>query len=120
MTLTRDWQRRKADIKTRANISAYSGRHSLAGLLDEMGVPTRDRERMMGHAHPGVSGRYGRKTAFSPEVAALFLKADLPIIRWLREHLVAARDRVEADEMLLEPWLRSSGNLEGFASQACL
>ncbi len=99
--LARDWQKRKADVTTRANVSAYSGRHSMASLLDKLKIPNRDRERILGHSHPGVTGRYGRKGALPEDVLQAFIANDSEIVRWMREHLVAVCDRAERERKLV-------------------
>ena len=102
--LAKDWQARKARVTTRAHVSAYSGRHSMADLLRKLEVSQHDCEKFLGHSHPGVNGNYGRKGLMPDKVIEAFVNMDAPIVRWLREHLVSARDRIDASGMLLEDW----------------
>ena len=102
--LAKDWQLRKAQVTQRANVSAYSGRHSVAELLRQLDLSAHDREKFLGHSHPGVNGNYGRKGLMPDRVVTAFVNMDAPIVRWLRDHLVGARDRIEARGMLIEDW----------------
>ena len=102
--LSKDWQSRKVHVTKRANVSAYSGRHSMADLLRELDVSPHDCEKFLGHSHPGVNGRYGRKGLMPDKVIEAFITLDAPIVRWLRDHLVSARDRIEGTGMLIESW----------------
>lgn len=100
----KDWQTRKTKVTSRENVSAYSGRHSMADLLRKLEVSQHDCEKFLGHAHPDVNGRYGRKGLMPDKVIEAFVKMNAPIVQWLREHLVGARDRIEANGMLIEDW----------------
>jgi integrase len=104
--MARDWQKRKHLVTTRCNVTAYSGRHGMAELLRELHIDPHDIEKFLGHAHPGVTGRYGRKGLMPATVVAAFINAEPPIISWVRTHLVDARDRSEAVGCLIESWAK--------------
>lgn len=89
--LAKDWQARKTRVTARANVSAYSGRHSMADLLRELDVSAHDCEKFLGHSYPGINGNYGRKGLMPDKVIDAFIKMDAPIGRWLRPQRVRAR-----------------------------
>jgi len=93
----------------RENISIYSLRHLLADLLDDGTVPQRLRNRVLGHrdkkSTANAADEYGSKGLPTAAQALMIINLDTPIIRRIREILLAAKRRAENGELaVLDPF----------------
>ncbi|MBR1212860.1 site-specific integrase [Bradyrhizobium sp. JYMT SZCCT0180] len=94
--LSKSWQYAKKILKlSRADLTLYSTRHLMADWLDSDGIAQRTRDRILGHASD-VRGRYGRKGILDPQIAAKIEALEPPVIKRMREILLAAKNRADA------------------------
>ncbi|MET4115484.1 integrase [Bradyrhizobium sp. JR1.5] len=94
--LSKSWQYAKKLLKlSRADLTLYSTRHLMADWLDGGGIAQRTRDRILGHASD-VRGRYGRKGILDPQIAAKIEALEPPVIKRMREILLAAKNRADA------------------------
>ncbi|WP_454620409.1 hypothetical protein [Bradyrhizobium cenepequi] len=70
----------------------------MADWLDSDGIAQRTRDRILGHASD-VRGRYGRKGILDPQIAAKIEALEPPVIKQMREILLAAKSRAYAGEL---------------------
>lgn len=99
--LSKSWQYVKmAHSFDREMLTLYSGRHTLAGWYDEMGLPQRIRDRLLGHAPQNVQGNYGPVDLTLRE-AATALAAEVPIQEQIADVLLTAK--LQADYGMLTP-----------------
>jgi integrase len=107
--ITKNWQYVKKLLGvTRADLTLYSTRHLVADMLDAAGVAQRTRDRILGHV-TGVPGRYGRKWLFSPEQVAAIEALEPPVVKKMREILMAAKEKADRGELItLKPWLTAA------------
>jgi integrase len=97
--LSKSWQYVKKILKlNRADLTLYSTRHLMADWLDSEGIAQRTRDRILGHASD-VRGRYGRKGILDPQIAAKIEALEPPVIKQVREILLAAKNRADAGEL---------------------
>lgn len=97
--LSKSWQYVKKLLKlTRADLTLYSTRHLMADWLDNEAIAQRTRDRILGHASD-VRGRYGRKGILDPQIAAKIEALEPPVIKQMREVLLAAKNRADAGEL---------------------
>ncbi len=97
--LSKSWQYVKKLLKlTRADITLYSTRHLMADWLDNEAIAQRTRDRILGHASD-VRGRYGRKGILDPQIAAKIEALEPPVIKQMREILLAAKNCADAGEL---------------------
>ncbi|CUT13658.1 MULTISPECIES: site-specific integrase [Bradyrhizobium] len=98
--LSKSWQYVKKVLKlSRADLTLYSTRHLMADWLDNEAIAQRTRDRILGHASD-VRGRYGRKGVLDPQVAAKIEALEPPIVKTMREILLAAKNRADARELI--------------------
>lgn len=71
----------------------------MADWLDSEGIAQRTRDRILGHASD-VRGRYGRKGILDPQIATKIEALEPPVIKQMREILLAAKNRVVAASSL--------------------
>ncbi|WP_407117598.1 DUF6538 domain-containing protein [Bradyrhizobium sp. LMG 9283] len=101
--LSKAWQYVKAKLKPkldRADLTLYSTRHLMADWLDNEAIAQRTRDRILGHASD-VRGRYGRKGILDPEMAAMIEKLEPPVVKQMREILLAAKGRADAGGLIV-------------------
>lgn len=99
--LSKSWQYAKKLLKlNRADLTLYSTRHLMADWLDSSGIAQRTRDRILGHASD-VRGRYGRKGVLDPQIAAQIEALEPPVIKQMREILLAAKNRTDAGELTI-------------------
>jgi integrase len=99
--LSKSWQYVKKLLELRrADLTLYSTRHLMADWLDSEGIAQRTRDRILGHASD-VRGRYGRKGILDPQIAAKIEALEPPVIKQMREVLLAAKNRADAGELTL-------------------
>ncbi|RQH06898.1 hypothetical protein EHH60_30150 [Bradyrhizobium sp. RP6] len=97
--LSKSWQYVKKLLKlTRADLTLYSTRHLMADWLDNEAIAQRTRDRILGHASD-VRGRYGRKGILDPQIAAKIEALEPPVVKQMREILLAAKNRADAGEL---------------------
>lgn len=97
--LSKSWQYVKKLLKlSRADLTLYSTRHLMADWLDNEAIAQRTRDRILGHAND-VRGRYGRKGVLDPQIAAKIEALEPPIVKKMREILLAAKNRADAGEL---------------------
>lgn len=97
--LSKSWQYLKKLLKlSRADLTLYSTRHLMADWLDSDGIAQRTRDRILGHASD-VRGRYGRKGILDPQVAAKIEALEPPVVKQMREILLAAKNRADSGEL---------------------
>jgi hypothetical protein len=70
----------------------------MADWLDSDSIAQRTRDRTLGHASD-VRGRYGRKGFLDPKIAAKIESLEPPVIKQMREILLAAKDCADAGEL---------------------
>ncbi|SFJ47480.1 tyrosine-type recombinase/integrase [Aerobium aerolatum] len=109
--ITKSWQYLKTKIGiTRADVTAYSTRHTYADFLDSTGVSHRGRMRAMGHSTKGdIPAGYGSKKRFTARDLDEILSIASPEIQFMSETLLKAK--AEADEgrlTVVKPWLHRS------------
>jgi integrase len=93
--LSKSWQYVKKLLKlSRADLTLYSTRHLMADWLDSDGIAQRTRDRILGHVSD-VRGRYGRKGILDPQIAAKIEALEPPVIKQMREVLLAAKNRAD-------------------------
>lgn len=94
--LSKAWQYVKKLLEIdRADLTLYSTRHLMADWLDNDSIAQRTRDRILGHASD-VRGRYGRKGILDPKIAAMIESLEPPVIKQMREILLAAKARADA------------------------
>jgi hypothetical protein len=99
--LSKAWRYVKKKPKlTRADLTLYSTRHVMADWLDNEAIAQRTRDRILGHASD-VRGRYGRKGILDPQIAAKLGALEPPVIKQMREILLAAKNRADAEEFIV-------------------
>ena len=97
--LSKSWQYVKKLLNlNRADLTLYSTRHLMADWLDSEGIAQRTRDRILGHASD-VRGRYGRKGILDPQIAAKIEALEPPVLKQMREGLLAAKKRADAYEL---------------------
>jgi integrase len=97
--LSKAWQYVKTKLKLdRADLTLYSTRHLMADWLDNEAIAQRTRDRILGHASD-VRGRYGRKGILDPQIAAKIEALEPPVIKQMRETLLAAKNRADSREL---------------------
>nr|WP_249146086.1 site-specific integrase [Bradyrhizobium diazoefficiens] len=97
--LSKSWQYVKQLLGlSRADLTLYSTRHLMADWLDNEAIAQRTRDRILGHASD-VRGRYGRKGVLDPQIAAKIESLEPPIVKKMREILVAAKNRADTGEL---------------------
>jgi hypothetical protein len=72
----------------------------MADWLDSDGIAQRTRDRILGHASD-VRGRYGRKGILDPQIAEKIEALEPPVIKQMREILLAAKNRADAGGLTL-------------------
>jgi integrase len=99
--LSKAWQYVKTKLKLdRADLTLYSTRHLMADWLDNEAIAQRTRDRILGHASD-VRGRYGRKGILDPQIAAKIEALEPPIIKQMRQILLAPKNRADVCELTL-------------------
>jgi hypothetical protein len=83
-------------------LTLYSGRHTLAGWYDEMGLPQRIRDRLLGHAPQNVQGNYGPIDLTLRE-AATALAGEVPIQVQIADLLLTAKLQAAYGMLTPEP-----------------
>lgn len=97
--LSKAWQYVKTKLKLdRADPTLYSTRHLMADWLDNEAIAQRTCDRILGHASD-VRGRYGRKGILDPQIAAKIEALEPPVIKRMRDTLLAAKNRADAGEL---------------------
>ncbi len=97
--LSKAWQYVKTKLKLdRADLTLYSTGHLMADWLDNEAIAQRTRDRILGHASD-VRGRYGRKGILDPQIAATIEALEPPVIKQMRETLLAAKNRADSGEL---------------------
>lgn len=99
--LSKAWQYVKTKLKLdRADLTLYSTRHLMADWLDNEAIAQRTRDRILGHASD-VRGRYGRNGILDPQIAAKIESLEPPVIKQMREILLATKSRAEAGGLVV-------------------
>jgi integrase len=90
--LSKSWQYVKTKFKfDREDLTSYGARHTRAEWYDELKLPDRIRNRLLGHVSKTVAGRYGAKQ-LRAEAAEIALET-LPIEEQLADILISAKLR---------------------------
>ena len=107
--LSKAWQYIKNRLALkRADLTLYSTRHLMAQWLDNEAIAQRTRDRILGHVSDDVRGRYGSKGVLDPKVAATIEALEPPVIKQMRDILLAAKNRADAGKLIvLKPYLIS-------------
>jgi integrase len=107
--ITKSWQylKQKIGIK-RANVTAYSARHSYAQFLDSTGISNRGRNMLMGHSiRNNIPAHYGSKKRLSPRDLKELTETSSREIQFMAETLLAAKAKADAGELTtVKPWLQ--------------
>lgn len=107
--ITKSWQylKQKIGIK-RANVTAYSARHSYAQFLDSTGISNRGRNMLMGHSiRNDIPAHYGSKKRLSPRDLKELTETSSREIQFMTETLLAAKEKANAGELaIVKPWLQ--------------
>ncbi|MRN67705.1 hypothetical protein [Brucella sp. 10RB9213] len=109
--LTKSWQYLKKKIGIqRANVAAYSARHSYAQFLDSTGISHRGRTMLMGHSiRNDIPAHYGSKKRLSPRDLEEITGSSSREIQFMAETLLAAKAKADAGELtIVKPWLHRS------------
>lgn len=110
--ITKSWQyvRGKYGFLRRADITLYSSRHTMAQMIDDLKLPARTRDRVMGHANTASSaGNYGRNGMLTTEEFKEFTGITNPLIDAMRDILLPPKRAADAGTMTL---LRSVAPLQ--------
>ncbi|WP_274426492.1 site-specific integrase [Chelativorans sp. YIM 93263] len=106
--ITKSWQylKKKVHIQ-RANVAAYSTRHSYAQFLDSTGISHRGRKLLMGHSiKDDMSARYGSKKRLSARDLQQLTGTSSPEIQFMTKALLDAKSKAETGELVVvKPWL---------------
>jgi len=109
--ITKSWQYLKTKIGiTRADVTAYSTRHTYADFLDSTGVSHRGRKRVMGHStKDDIPAGYGSKKRFTARDLDEIMSMALPEIQFMSETLLKAKAEADCGRLtVVKPWLQRS------------
>jgi hypothetical protein len=109
--ITKSWQYLKTKIGiSRADVTAYSTRHTYADFLDSTGVSHRGRMRAMGHSAKGdIPAGYGSKKRFTTRDLDEIMSIASPEIQFMTETLLKAKTEADAGKLTVaKPWLQRS------------
>ena len=102
--ITKSWRyvKSKYAVFGRKDITLYSSRHLMAQWIDELKISERTRARVLGHSTmPGAAGIYGRKGLLSIDELQLLTGIANPLINQMRDVLLQAKHRADAEELNL-------------------
>lgn len=102
--ITKSWRyvKSKYAVFGRKDITLYSSRHLMAQWIDELKISERTRARVLGHSTmPGAAGIYGRKGLLSIDELQLLTGIANPLIDQMRDVLLQAKHRADAEELNL-------------------
>lgn len=121
--ITKSWQYLKNKIGiTRADVTAYSTRHTYADFLDSTGVSHRGRMRLMGHStRNDIPAGYGSKKRYTARDLHEITSMAPPEIQFMTETLLKAKLMkrklgIDETERLRALFL---GRLPGFTDLVC-
>jgi integrase len=109
--ITKSWQYLKNKIRiTRADVTAYSTRHTYADFLDSTGVSHRGRMRLMGHSTKNdIPAGYGSKKRYTARDLHEITSMASPEIQFMTETLLKAKAEADAGRLIVvKPWLQRS------------
>lgn len=106
--ITKSWQYLKKQLGfTRADVTAYSTRHTYAQYLDSTAVSHRARMQAMGHSSKkDIPAGYGSKKRYSTRDLDEIMSISAPEIQFMTERLVQAKREADAGKLIVvKPWL---------------
>lgn len=109
--ITKSWQYLKKKIGiTRADVTAYSTRHSFADFLDSTDISERARKRVMGHSiKDDVPAGYGSKKRFTTRDLDQLMTNQSSETKFMTERLLKAKAEADAGRLIIvKPWLQRS------------
>jgi hypothetical protein len=109
--ITKSWQYLKNKIGvTRADVTAYSTRHSFADFVDSTDISERARKRVMGHSiKDDVPAGYGSKKRFTTRDLDQLMTNQSPETKFMTEQLLKAKADADAGRLIVvKPWLQRS------------
>ncbi|WP_435657810.1 hypothetical protein [Brucella pituitosa] len=109
--ITKSWQYLKKKIGIqRANVTAYSARHSYAQFLDSTGISHRGRTMLMGHSiRNDIPAHYGSKKRLSQRDLDEVTGNTSREIEFMMEALLAAKTKADSGELkVVKPWLHKA------------
>lgn len=102
--ITKSWQylKNQKKIVTRQDVTLYSTRHTMADMIDQLRLPQRTRDRVLGHSHAAnAAGNYGRKGLLSTSELREITGIETPLIEAMRGILMLAKERADRGELVL-------------------